>query len=108
MCGPYETKCIIDRGYSVAYPAFGDEGSSVINGFYETLAGVAAKYFENLIKEDSRVVCRCTFSVDEEGETESFTVTVLMTMRRGGRRCAEKTLSHRWKKWRGRDTVMVR
>lgn len=100
----YLTKTAVGRGYTVAYPVFEGEGCGTVNRFYESFRDSAAEYFESLVAEDRRSVCRSTFAVVDEGDT--FTVKIVLTLRRSGRRCGVKTLTHRWQRWDGRDAVM--
>lgn len=100
----YITKNLIGRGYTVSYPVFGGDGTALANKFYEHLARCAEEYFLSLINEDRRSVCRGAFAVEE---TESgFAVDYVLTLRRCGRRCGEKRLTHRWKRFDGRDAVL--
>lgn len=100
----YITKTAAGRGYAVAYPEFDEDGCGTVNRFYETFRDCTAGYFESLIAQDRRSVCRCTFSVDETDC--GFTVTLYLTLRRCGRRCGEKMLVHKWRRWEGKDTLM--
>ena len=100
----YITKTAAGRGYTVAYPEFDEAGCGTLNRFYESFRDCAAGYFESLTAADRRLVCRCTFSVD--GTDCGFTVVFRLTLRKCGRRCGEKILTHIWRRFDGRDTVM--
>lgn len=100
----YLTKTAAGRGFTVLYPFFEGDGYGTANDFYETMAKIASEYFEDLVSEDRRSVCRCTFSVEESEDV--FVVTVTFTLRRSGRKCGEKTFSHIWRRWEGRDAVI--
>ena len=102
----YITKTAAGRGYTVAYPEFDEAGCATVNRFYETFRDSAAGYFESLTAEDRRLICRCTFSVEETDC--GFTVNLRLTLRRCGRRCGETALTHKWRRWDGRDTLMVK
>ena len=100
----HETKITAGKRYTVEYPEFSGDGMSLANKFYETAAQAAAEYFESLTADDRCTVCRSIYSVSDEGNT--FTVRFTMIMRKGGRRCGEKTLEHRWRRWDGKDATV--
>ena len=100
----YQTKTAVGRGYTVMYPVFEGEGYGTVNRFYESFRDLAAEYFESLVAQDRHSVCRSAFSVEDDGDV--FEVRLTLTLRRCGKRCGEKTLTHRWRRWAGRDAVM--
>lgn len=101
----YLTRALAGRGYAVAYPEFSGDGTAVINGFYRSLADSAAKYFETLIIDGSRTVCRCFFSVSEG--PRGIEVCVTLTLRECGRPLTRKELHHRWQR-QGTDLLLCR
>jgi hypothetical protein len=90
----------------ISYPEFSGEGYSTANSFYEELANAVFEYFSAITTEDSSAACRCLSTVDEDDD--GFTVTVRLILRRGGKRCGDKTILHRWRCADGRDAVLVR
>lgn len=100
----YVTKTAVGRGYTVAYPEFDGDGMALANKFYERLARCAEEYFISLINEDRRSVCKAAFTVEESDS--GFAVDYVLTLRRCGRRCGEKRLTHRWHCYKGRDAVL--
>jgi len=100
----YITKTAAGRGYTVAYPEFDGDGTALANEFYGILARCTEEYFLSLIKEDRRSVCNAVFTVEESDC--GFTVNYALTLRRCGRRCGEKKLTHRWRYYDGRDAVL--
>ena len=102
----YETKNAGGRGYTIAFPVFSGDGTTVVNHFYETLSLSAAEYFESIIAADKHAVCRLSFTVHEE--EDGFTVKTVAILRRSGRKCGERTLIHRWKRWRGKEAALLK
>lgn len=97
----YKTKILAGRGYTVEYPEF--DGEALANRFYRHLGEVTEEYFFALT--DDRYVCRAAFTVEDSGEY--FTVEYTLTIRRCGKRCVTKTISHKWQRWHGRDAVIA-
>lgn len=102
----YETKNAGGRGYTIAFPVFSGDGTAVVNRFYESLSLSAAEYFESIIAADKHAVCRLSFTVHEEDD--GFTVKTVAILRRSGRKCGEWTLIHRWKRWQGKEAVLLK
>lgn len=101
----YITRTRTGRGYRVEYPEFSGEGYSLANEFYHHFGNAAEEYFKTLTEEEGHLVCSSGFLVEDL--EDFFTVVLTLTLRKRGKCLGRRVLTHRWKRWEGRDAILL-